>query len=357
MFTLIAIGVGTAWIYSMAALLAPALFPPLMQTEEGLVHVYFEAAAMITALVLLGQVLELNARRKTNSAIKSLLNLAPKQAHRVDEDGHEETISLERVEVGDSLRIKSGEKIPVDGVVLQGQSNIDESMITGEPLLIAKGVDDSMIGATLNKNGTLLMRASRAGSDTMLAQIVRMVAQAQRSHAPIQQLADAVSGYFVPAVVLSAIAAFIAWWLWGPEPCLAHAVVSAVAVLIIACPCALGLATPISIMVATGRGALAGVLIKDAQTLETMEKVTTLIVDKTGTVTQGKPAVTAITLLDGIDEKEIIGYAASLERVSEHPLAGAVVSKAREANVPLVEVVHFESITGKKVRSMRKRSG
>ncbi len=352
MFTLISIGVGTAWLYSMVALLTPALFPPLMQTEAGLVHVYFEAAAMITTLVLLGQVLELKARSKTNSAIRTLLDLSPKQAHRVDESGNEEAVDLESIEVGDLLRIKPGEKIPTDGVVVQGQSNIDESMITGEAVLISKKVDDTLIGATLNKNGTLLMRANRIGSDTMLAQIVQMVADAQRSRAPIQKLVDTVSGYFVPAVILSALLAFLGWWLWGPEPRLAYAVVSAVAVLIIACPCALGLATPISIMVGTGRGATAGVLIKDAQTLETMEKVTTLVVDKTGTLTEGRPTVTTFTVLDAFDEERALQFAASLEQASEHPLAEAVITKAKEADIPLVTVEGFEAITGRGIKGI-----
>jgi Cu+-exporting ATPase len=347
MFTLIAIGVGTAWIYSIIALFLPNIFPPLMQTDSGLVHVYFEAAAMITSLVLLGQVLELRARSKTNSAIKTLLGLAPKQAHLVDKEGNERDVSLEHVEVGDLLRIKPGEKIPVDGVVTQGQSNIDESMITGEPLLVAKTVEDSLIGATLNKNGTLIMRASRVGNDTMLSQIVQMVATAQRSRAPIQQLADTVSGYFVPAVVISAVLAFAGWWFFGPQPHLAHAVVAAVSVLIIACPCALGLATPISIMIGTGRAALEGILVKDAQTLEMMEKVTTLVVDKTGTLTQGKPTVTTFKTVNGIDIKEALRYAASLERASEHPLAEAVVNKAKEENVLLSEVNSFNATTGK----------
>ncbi len=347
MFTLIAIGVGTAYIYSIVALLFPEIFPPLMQTDGGAVHVYFEAAAVITTLVLLGQVLELNARSKTNTAIKTLLNLAPKEAHLIKEDGSEEDIPLEHVQVGDLLRIKPGEKVPVDGVVSDGQSNIDESMITGEPLVVAKTVGDKLIGATLNKNGTLLMQAQRVGSETMLAQIVDMVSQAQRSRAPIQKLADTVSSYFVPAVVISAILAFVVWWLFGPEPRLAYAIVAAVAVLIIACPCALGLATPISIMVGTGRAALMGILIKDAQTLETMEKVTTLVVDKTGTLTEGKPKVSVIELADGIDEKELLKYAASLENVSEHPLAEAVIEYAKDAGIELLEVKNFNSVTGK----------
>lgn len=353
MFTLIAIGVGCAYLYSLAALFFPYLFPPLMHTHDGLVHVYFEAAAVIITLVLLGQVLELNARSKTNSAIKTLLNLSPKQAHRItDESGNEEDINLERVAVTDLLRIKPGEKIPVDGVVVEGQSNVDESMITGEPILVSKSTGNFLIGATLNKNGTLVMRAQRVGSDTMLAQIVGMVALAQRSRAPIQKLADTVSGYFVPAVVLCAIAAFIGWYLFGPEPRLAYAVVAAVTVLIIACPCALGLATPISIMVGTGRAALAGILIKDAKTLETMEKVTTLVVDKTGTLTQGKPKVTSILIEEGFDPKEILQYAASLERASEHPLADALIEHAKEKNVALVDVTSFNSVTGKGIEGI-----
>lgn len=347
MFTLISLGVATAWLYSIAALLIPSIFPPLMQTEEGLVHVYFEAAAVIITLVLLGQVLELKARSKTNSAIKTLLELSPKKAHRVDEEGNEEDISIEQVKVEDRLRIRPGEKIPVDGVVIQGQSNVDESMITGEPIAVSKSPDDSLIGATLNKNGTLLMRAQRVGSDTMLSQIVQMVAQAQRSRAPIQKLADTVASYFVPAVVLCAIAAFFVWWLWGPEPRLAYAVVVAVSVLIIACPCALGLATPISIMVGTGRAALMGILIKDARTLERMEKIDTLVVDKTGTLTQGKPAVTSIMSMDSRDENELLRYAASLERASEHPLAEALIERAKKESLDLVDVQNFKAITGK----------
>lgn len=348
MFTLISIGVGSAYTYSLFALFLPEIFPPLMQTKEGLVHVYFEAAAVITTLVLLGQVLELNARSKTNTAIKTLLNLAPKQAHRIiDEEGNEENVSLELINVGDKLRIKPGEKIPIDGIVLDGKSNIDESMITGEPTLVSKSKDDSLIGATVNSNGTLIMKAQRIGSDTMLAQIVQMVALAQRSHAPIQQMADTVSGYFVPAVILSAVLAFFGWWMWGPEPRLAYAIVSAVAVLIIACPCALGLATPISIMVGTGRAALSGILIKDAKTLEAMEKVNTLVVDKTGTLTEGKPKVTSLIIEDGFNEKEVLKYASSLELSSEHPLAQAVVEYAKENEIDLGSIENFNAITGK----------
>lgn len=348
MFTLIAIGVGTAYIYSIVALFFPEVFPPLMQTSEGLVHVYFEAAAVITTLVLLGQVLELKARSKTNSAIKTLLNLAPKKANRIiDEAGNEEEVSLEHIHVGDKLRIKPGEKIPVDGIVLDGKSNLDESMITGEPILVSKSKDDSIIGATLNKNGTLIMRAERVGSDTMLAQIVHMVALAQRSRAPIQKLADTVSGYFVPAVILLAILAFLGWWIFGPEPRLAYALVAAVSVLIIACPCALGLATPISIMVGTGRAALSGILIKDAKTLEIMEKINTLVVDKTGTLTEGQPKVTSLTIEDGFFEKDVLIFASSLELSSEHPLAQAVVDYAKDKSISISDVQNFNAITGK----------
>ncbi|MDD5158270.1 heavy metal translocating P-type ATPase [Sulfurimonas sp.] len=346
MFTLIAIGVATSYVYSIVALLFPHIFPPLMQTHEGLVHIYFEASAVITVLVLLGQVLELNARSKTNSAIKTLLNLSPKQAHRIDEKGDEENINLDEIHIGDRLRIKPGEKIPVDGVVLEGQSNVDESMITGEPIAVPKGLGDLLIGATLNKNGTLVMRADKVGSDTMLSQIVAMVSYAQRSRAPIQKLADIVSGYFVPAVVVSALLAFAGWWIWGPQPQLGYAIVAMVAVLIIACPCALGLATPISIMVGTGRAALMGILIKDARTLEMMEKVTTLVLDKTGTLTQGKPEVTRLIPLDGFELNEILRYGASLEKASEHPLAEAVVEYAHRSGVVFVEVKDFNAITG-----------
>jgi len=350
MFTLISMGVGAAYLYSLVALFLPEIFPPLMQTKEGVVHVYFEAAAVITALVLLGQVLELRARSKTNTAIKALLNLAPKQAHRIiNENGDEEDVNLELVHTGDKLRVKPGEKIPVDGVVLEGQSNIDESMITGEPLLVQKSQGDTLIGATINKNSTLVMEATKVGSDTMLAQIVQMVSQAQRSRAPIQQLADTVSGYFVPAVVLSALLAFVAWYIWGPSPQLAYAVVAAVSVLIIACPCALGLATPISIMVSTGRAALSGVLIKDAKTLETMEKIDTLVVDKTGTLTEGKPTVTDFYVAQSYDKDELLQYAASLERASEHPLAQAVIEYAKALNVALITIENFEAVPGKGV--------
>ena len=350
MFTLISMGVSAAYIYSLFALFMPELFPPVMLTKDGLIHVYFEAAAVITALVLLGQVLELRARSKTNSAIKTLLNLAPKQAHRIiDESGNEEDVNLELIKSGDRLRVKPGEKIPVDGIVLSGQSNLDESMITGEPILVQKIVGDSVIGATINENGTLIMEVTKVGNDTLLAQIVQMVAQAQRSRAPIQKLADTVSAYFVPAVVLSAILAFLGWWFYGPTPQLAYAMVAAVSVLIIACPCALGLATPISIMVGTGRAALSGILIKDAKTLEDMEKVDTLVVDKTGTLTYGKPKVTDFIITQNFNKEELIQFAASIERASEHPLAQSVIEYANESQIPLIEIENFEAIPGKGV--------
>ena len=352
MFTLISIGVLTAWIYSIAALLFPNIFPALMRTQDGLVNVYFESAATITTLVLLGQVLELNARSKTNSAIKALLQLAPKKAHRINENGGEDEIALEDIKVGDKLLIKPGEKIPVDGIVIDGKSNIDESMITGEASLIPKSIDDKVIGATINKNGTLSMKAEHIGNDTMLAQIVQMVSSAQRSRAPIQQLADTMSSYFVPAVLVSAVLAFMGWWDLGPEPRLAHSVIAAVSVLIIACPCALGLATPISIMIATGRAALAGILIKDAKNLETMKKVTTLLIDKTGTLTEGKPKITKIVTTENFDEHDTIQYCASLEKVSEHPVAAAVLEYAKEKNISLLEVKDFEYITGKGIKGI-----
>jgi Cu+-exporting ATPase len=349
MFTLIALGVSVAWVYSVAALLFPQIFPPVMRMEGGLVHVYFEAAAVITALVLLGQVLELRARSRTNAAIKMLLGLAPNTARIVRKDGTEEDIPLEHVKPGDTLRVRPGEKVPVDGTVVDGESNVDESMVTGEPIPAAKSAGEKLIGATVNGTGSLLMRAEKVGADTLLAQIVKMVAEAQRSRAPIQKLADVVSGYFVPAVVGVAVVAFIVWWVWGPEPRLAHAVVNAVAVLIIACPCALGLATPIAIMVGTGRGAMAGVLIKNAEALEIMEKVDTLVVDKTGTLTEGKPKLVAVQAEAGFTEDEILRIAASLERASEHPLAEAIVQGAKEKGIDLVKADHFQSVTGKGV--------
>ena len=350
MFTLIALGVGIAWIYSVVATLAPGIFPPSLQMPDGTVAVYFEAAAVITALVLLGQVMELRARTRTSAAIKMLLGLAPKTARIVRPDGREEDIALDQVHPGDKLRVRPGEKVPVDGVVEEGSSSIDESMVTGEPIPVEKHSGDRVIGATVNGTGSLLMRADKVGAETLLAQIVRMVSEAQRSRAPIQRLADVVSGYFVPAVVAIAAIAFVAWAQWGPEPRIAHAIVNAVAVLIIACPCALGLATPMSIMVGTGRGATAGVLIKNAEALEVMEKIDTLVVDKTGTLTEGKPRLTSVQAANGFKEEDILRLGASLERASEHPLAAAIVAGAEARKIALAPVAQFQSMTGKGVR-------
>ncbi len=349
MFTLIGLGVGVAWIYSMVALLAPGLFPPVMQMEGGLVDVYFEAAAVITALVLLGQVLELRARSRTNEAIKLLLGMTPKTARLVKEDGSEIDVPLEDVQVGNILRIRPGEKVPVDGVVTEGESNVDESMVTGEPVPVEKFAGEKLIGATINANGSLLMRAEKVGADTLLSQIVNMVAEAQRSRAPIQKMADTVAGYFVPVVIGIALLAFGTWFFVGPEPRLAHAIINAVAVLIIACPCALGLATPISIMVGTGRGATAGVLIKNAESLEIMEKVDTVVVDKTGTLTEGKPTLTTTLATDSLSEDEVLSLAASIERASEHPLAAAIIAGAGERQLELQTVENFTAVTGKGV--------
>ena len=349
MFTLIGLGVAVAWIYSVAALLLPQLFPPAMRHADGTVPVYFEAAAVITALVLLGQVLELRARSRTNTAIRLLLGLAPKTARVVRADGSEEDMPLEGVKPGDILRVRPGEKVPVDGVVTQGSSAVDESMVTGEPIPVEKTTGTRLIGATVNRTGSLLMRAEKVGRDTLLAQIVGMVSEAQRSRAPIQKLADVVAGYFVPAVVLIAAITFAIWGLWGPEPRLAHAVINAVAVLIIACPCALGLATPVSIMVGTGRGASLGVLIKNAEALEIMEKVDTLVVDKTGTLTEGRPKLVSLAALNGFDEADVLRLGAGLERASEHPLAAAIVRGAAEKNLDLSPVEGFKSLTGKGV--------
>ena len=349
MFTLIGLGVSVAWIYSTVALLVPGIFPPVMQMEDGLVAVYFEAAAVIVALVLLGQVLELRARSQTNAAIKMLLGLAPNTARIVREDGSEEDIPLEQVVVGDVLRVRPGEKIPVDGTVTDGSSSVDESMVTGEPIPVEKSQGEPVIGATVNGTGSLLMRAEKVGADTLLSQIVHMVSEAQRSRAPIQKLADIVAGYFVPAVVLVAITTMVVWGAWGPEPRLAHAIVNAVAVLIIACPCALGLATPMSIMVGTGKGATMGVLIKNAEALETLEKVDVLVVDKTGTLTEGKPKLVGVQTVQGFDDDEVLRLAASLERASEHPLAEAIVQGAEQRDITLSTTVDFESVTGKGV--------
>ena len=347
MFTLIALGVGVAWLFSVIGTFLPDLFPVTLRREDGTVPAYFEAAAVITALVLLGQVLELRARSRTNTAIKLLLGLAPKTARIVRSGGKEEDIPLENVQVGDVLRVRPGEKIPVDGQVVEGTSSVDESMVTGEPIPAEKRQGDSLIGATVNGTGGLLMRAEKVGTDTLLAQIVHMVSEAQRSRAPIQRLADMVSGYFVPVVVLIALLAFAVWVVWGPEPRFAHAIVAAVSVLIIACPCALGLATPISIMVGTGRGAMAGVLIKNAEALEIMEKVDTLVTDKTGTLTEGKTKLVSVSALPGFEEDEILRLGASLERGSEHPLAAAIVKGAEERGLTLPEVKDVQSISGK----------
>ena len=349
MFTLIGLGVGVAYGYSVVATLAPQIFPASLRTMGGLVPVYFEAAAVITTLVLLGQVLELRARSATGKAIRALLGLAPKTARRVNDDGSEEDIPLDQVHAGDLLRVRPGEKVPVDGVVVEGRSSVDESMISGEPVPVEKVPGEKVTGATVNGTGSLLMRAERVGRDTMLSQIVRMVADAQRSRAPIQALADKVSAWFVPAVVLVSVAAFVVWNLAGPDPRLAHALVNAIAVLIIACPCALGLATPMSIMVGTGRGAMAGVLVKNAEALELMEKVDTLVVDKTGTLTVGKPKLVAVSPANGFDEAEVLRLAAALERGSEHPLAAAIVEGAEERGVKLPASSDFESHTGKGV--------
>jgi Cu+-exporting ATPase len=349
MFTLIALGVGVAWTYSVVAVLLPDLFPVSVRNEMGLVPVYFEAAAVITALVLLGQVLEIRARSQTNAAIKMLLGLAPKTARIINDDGTEEDLPLEHVKIGQHLRIRPGEKIPVDGVVIEGNSTVDESMVTGEPIPISKHVKDKLIGATVNGTGSLVMEAQRVGSDTLLAQIIHMVAEAQRSRAPIQKIVDVVAGYFVPAVVLIAAITLAVWGIWGPEPRLAHAVINAVAVLIIACPCALGLATPMSIMVGTGMGAMNGVLIKNAEALEVTEKIDTLVVDKTGTLTEGKPRLIDTLVEEGFDTELVLELAASLERSSEHPLAAAIVAGAKEKNIQLSDVREFQSITGKGV--------
>jgi Cu+-exporting ATPase len=349
MFTLIAIGVGTAYIYSVVATLFPHLFPQSFRGHNGEVGVYFDAAAVITTLVLLGQVLELRARSKTSRAIKALLGLAPRTARLIRDDGTEVDVPLEQVKPGDRLRVRPGEKIPVDGIVLEGTTSVDESMITGEPIPVEKTKGSKVAGGTVNGTGSFIMQAERVGSDTLLAQIVRMVAEAQRSRAPIQKLADVVAGYFVPAVVLDAVLTFIIWALFGPEPAMAYALVNAVAVLIIACPCALGLATPMSIMVGTGRGATAGVLIKNAEALEVLEKIDTLVVDKTGTLTEGKPRLVSVIPVRGQDEGELLYLAASLERGSEHPLAEAIVKGAEERGVKLAETREFRSITGKGV--------
>ena len=348
MFTLIGLGVGVGYLFSVIAVILPGVFPASFRDAHGNVPVYFEAAAVIVTLVLLGQVLELRARSQTGTAIRALLGLAPKTARRIVH-GHEEDVPLDHVHPGDLLRVRPGEKVPVDGVVVEGSSNVDESMITGEPIPVEKHAGDRVVGATVNGTGAFVMRAERVGSETLLAQIVQMVAEAQRSRAPIQKLADVVSSYFVPAVVLIAVVTFIVWSIWGPEPRMAHGLVNAVAVLIIACPCALGLATPMSIMVATGKAAQNGVLFRNAEAIEIMRKVDTLVVDKTGTLTEGKPRLASVVVTNGFDEQTMLRLAGSLERSSEHPLAAAIVSGANERGVEIKDAVRFQSITGKGV--------
>ena len=351
MFSLIALGVGAAYLYSLAATFGPALFPESLR-QDGVVAVYYEAAAVITVLVLLGQVLELRAREQTGSAIRTLLNLAPKTARRVGDEGNDEEIPLEQVHIGDRLRIRPGDSVPVDGVVIEGRSAVDESMVTGESMPVEKEQDAKLIGGTINGTGSLVMRAEKIGSDTMLARIVQMVAEAQRSRAPIQRLADIVSAWFVPAVIVVAVLAFLAWMIWGPSPAFAYALVAAVSVVIIACPCALGLATPMSIMVGVGKGATAGVLIKNAEALERFEKVDTLVADKTGTLTEGKPRVVAVVPAEGFDETTVLSLGASLERSSEHPLAAAIVASAKNQAIATKDVKDFKSVTGKGVMGM-----
>jgi Cu+-exporting ATPase len=349
MFTLIGLGVGVAYWYSVVATLFPNIFPASFR-ENGVVAPYFEAAAVITTLVLLGQVMELRARSQTGAAIKALLGLAPKTARRIRADGTEEDVPLEAVLPGDQLRVRPGEKVPVDGVVIEGASSIDESMVTGESIPVEKHAGDRVIGSTVNATGSLIMRAERVGAETLLSQIVQMVAEAQRSRAPIQKLADIVAGYFVPAVVLVAVITFIVWAAFGPDPRMAHGLINAVAVLIIACPCALGLATPMSIMVATGKGATTGVLFKNAEAIEVLRKVNTLVVDKTGTLTEGKPKLVSVTTTNGWEEQSLLRLAASLERASEHPLAAAIVAGAENRGVELARAESFDSLTGKGVR-------
>ena len=349
MFTLIAMGVGVAWTYSVVAVAAPGVFPAAFRNMDGSVPVYFEAAAVITALVLLGQVLELGARERTSGALKALLDLAPKTARRIRTDGTDEEATLDLIVVGDRLRVRPGEKVPVDGEIVEGRAALDESMVTGESMPVTRTVGEAVIGGAINKTGSFVMRADKVGADTLLSQIVQMVAQAQRSRAPIQRLADKVSGWFVPAVIAVAVIAFAVWAIVGPDPRFSYGLVAAVSVLIIACPCALGLATPISIMVGVGRGAQAGVLIKNAEALERFEKVDTLVVDKTGTLTEGRPAVTALQPVAGLERLELLRLAASLERGSEHPLADAILRAAKDENVTLAEATDFDSPVGRGV--------
>lgn len=349
MFTLISIGIGVAWGYSMIAALFPGLFPMAFRNEQGVVAVYFEAAAVITTLVLLGQMLELKAREQTGNAIRALLKLAPERAHRIREDGHEEDVTLNELQQGDLLRIRPGEKIPVDGELTDGHSHVDESMLTGEPIPVAKGIGTKVIGATINQTGSFIMKASHVGNDTMLSRIVHMVSNAQRSRAPIQRLADTVAGWFVPMVLMIAMLAFIVWAIYGPRPSFGYGLIAAVSVLIIACPCALGLATPMSIMVGIGLGAKNGVLIKNAEALENMEKVNVLVVDKTGTLTEGHPKLTHIIAAEGFAEDEILALAAAVESNSEHPLAKAIVNAAKAKNIPQCMISNFNAPTGKGV--------
>jgi len=349
MFTLIAIGAGSAYLYSVAAVVAPGIFPRTFRDMSGNLSLYFEAASVITSLVLLGQVLELKARSQTSSAIKALLGLAPKTARRISQDGKEADVALTEVQVGDRIRVRPGEKVPTDGSVIEGRSSVDESMVSGEPIPVEKTAGAKVVGGTINGTGSFVMKAERVGADTLLAQIVKMVSEAQRTRAPIQRLADRVAKFFVPAVLISSAITFAVWAIFGPQPHYAHALVNAVAVLIIACPCALGLATPMSIMVGTGRGASEGILIRNAESLEIFEKVNTLVVDKTGTLTEGRPRLTEVIPAEGFDATNLLRSVASLEKASEHPLAAAILAGAREKNIELVPVADFQSITGKGV--------
>jgi len=349
MFSLIGLGVGAAYLYSVAATFLPGLFPPALHAADGTVGVYYEAAGVITALVLLGQVLELRARERTGSALRALLNLAPKMARRMTADGGDQEIALDQVQIGDRLRIRPGASVPVDGVVLEGRSGVDESMVTGESMPVEKQQGDRLVGGTINGTGVLVMRAERVGADTLLSRIVRMVADAQRSRAPIQRLVDRIAAWFVPTVMAIAVVAFVGWMIWGPPPAFSYALVAAICVVIIACPCALGLATPMSIMVGIGKGATMGVLIKDSDALERLEKVDTLVIDKTGTLTEGKPRVVAVWPAEGFDEATVLSLSASIERASEHPLAGAIIAAARDRGARLQDVVDFAAIPGKGV--------
>ncbi len=349
MFTLIAMGSGAAYLYSVAAVAAPGLFPPTFRDASGHLGLYFEAAAVITVLVLLGQVLELRARSQTSGAIQALLGLAPKTARRISPDGSEADVALSEVAIGDLLRVRPGEKVPVDGSVVEGHSSVDESMVTGEPIPVEKAAGAKVVGGTMNGTGSFVVKAERVGASTLLAQIVKMVSEAQRTRAPIQRLADRVASYFVPAVLAAAVITFVCWAVFGPQPQYAHALVNAVAVLIIACPCALGLATPMSIMVGTGRGAGEGILVRNAEALETLEKVNTLVVDKTGTLTEGKPRLSTVIAAQGMDENQLLQMMASLEKASEHPLAAAILAAAQEKKIELLPVANFASLTGKGV--------